>query len=72
MGQDKVIVTAGKSTDAAEGDRETIEESLKTHEGRGSSPKKKVVEVDRRNMDAAEGERETVEASLKAHERKGE
>jgi hypothetical protein len=64
---------SNKNTDLAEGELDTVEESLRIHEGKGSGPgKKKAVEPDRKNSDLAEGERDTVDESIRIHEEKGD
>jgi hypothetical protein len=63
--------SGGKSTDLAEGELDTVEESIRAHEGKCCSVEKgKPAEPDRRNMDLAEGERDTVEESIQIHEKK--
>ena len=58
-----------RSTDLAEGELDTVEESLRIHEGHGGpAMRKKAPEPDRRNMDLAECERDTVEESMRIHE----
>jgi hypothetical protein len=70
---EKITEAGGKSTDLAEGELDTVEESLRIHEGHGgAAPSKKPAEPDRRNMDLAEGERDTVEESIRIHEEKGD
>ena len=62
-----------KSTDLAEGELDTVEESILIHEGHGGAAmRKKAPEPDRRNMDLAEGESDTVEESIRIHEQKGD
>ena len=74
MPKDTEATHAGaKSTDLAEGELDTVEESIRIHEGHGGAARrKKAPEPDRRNMDLAEGERETVEESIRIHEQKGD
>jgi hypothetical protein len=66
--------TGAKSTDLAEGELETVEESILIHEGHGAAAArhKQPPEPDRRNMDLAEGESDTVEESIRIHEQKGD
>jgi len=67
MAKEKKIIQSGlKSTDLAEGELDTVEESIAIHEGKGGP------EPDRRSMDLAEGESETVEQSIRIHEKKGD
>jgi hypothetical protein len=62
-----------KSTDLAEGELDTVEESIRIHEGKGeTAPSKAAPEPDVRSMDLAEGERDTVEESIRIHEKKGD
>lgn len=69
----KVFETDRINTDLAEGELDTVEESIRIHEGKGGSPqKKKVPEPDRKSLDLAEGERDTVEESIRIHEEKGD
>jgi hypothetical protein len=71
--KEKNLKSGGKSTDLAEGERDTVEESLLIHEGRGgAAPSKKAPEPDRRSMDLAEGEPDTIEESIRIHEKKGD
>ena len=74
MAKEKKIIQSGlKSTDLAEGELDTVEESIAIHEGKGgAAPAKKAPEPDRRSMDLAEGESETVEQSIRIHEKKGD
>jgi hypothetical protein len=75
MPEDKKTTTraGGKSTDLAEGELDTVEESIRIHEGKGgAAPRKKAPEPERRSMDLAEGELDTVEASIQIHEKKGD
>jgi hypothetical protein len=69
----KALYAGAKSTDLAEGELDTVEESIRIHEGHGGTARrKKAPEPDRRNMDLAEGERDTVEESIRIHEQKGD
>jgi hypothetical protein len=61
-----------KSTDLAEGELDTVEESIRIHEGHGGAAGRKAPEPDRRNLDLAEGESDTVEESIRIHEQKGD
>ena len=62
-----------KSTDLAEGELDTVEESIRIHEGKDdTTPGKAAPEPDVRSMDLAEGERDTVEESIRIHEKKGD
>jgi hypothetical protein len=74
MSKDQNPTLAGaKSTDLAEGELDTVEESISIHEGHGGAAKRrKAPEPDRRNMDLAEGESDTVEESIRIHEKKGD
>jgi hypothetical protein len=73
MPKDTEAIHAGaKSTDLAEGELDTVEESILIHEGHGGAAMQKVPEPDRRNMDLAEGESDTVEESIRIHEQKGD
>jgi hypothetical protein len=66
-------LAGGKSTDLAEGELDTVEESISIHEGHGGAAARKTApEPDRGNMDLAEGERDTVEESIRIHEKKGD
>jgi hypothetical protein len=67
---EKITEAGAKNTDLAEGELDTVEESILIHEGHGGAAMQKVPEPDRRNMDLAEGESDTVEDSLRIHERK--
>ena len=67
----KKIQSGRKSTDLAEGELDTVEESIRIHEGKGAvTTAPKPPEPDRRNTDLAEGERDTVEESIRIHEKK--
>jgi hypothetical protein len=68
----KVFETDRKNTDLAEGELETVEESIRIHEGKGGAAAAKKPEPDRKNLDLAEGERDTVEESIRIHEEKGD
>ncbi len=74
MAREKKIIQSGlKSTDLAEGELDTVEQSLAIHEGKaGAAPSKKAPEPDRPSMDLAEGESDTVEESIRIHEKKGD
>jgi hypothetical protein len=73
MPRDPKVTSAGaKSTDLAEGELDTVEDSIRIHEGHGGAAMQKVPEPDRRNMDLAEGESDTVEESIRIHEQKGD
>lgn len=70
--QSKAFETDRKNTDLAEGELETVEESIRIHEGRGGAAPAKKPEPDRKNLDLAEGESDTVEESIRIHEAKGD
>lgn len=71
MGKEERKQSGRKSTDLAEGELDTVEESIRAHEGKCCLvEEEKPAEPDRRNMDLAEGERETVEESIRIHEKK--
>jgi hypothetical protein len=71
MAEEEREQSGGKSTDLAEGELDTVEESIRAHECKCCSlAKGKPAEPDRRNMDLAEGERDTVEESIRIHEKK--
>lgn len=74
MPEQKAKQRAGsKSTDLAEGELDTVEASLRIHEGKGETgPSKRAPDPGVRSMDLAEGERDTVEESLRIHEKKGD
>jgi hypothetical protein len=68
----RTFETDRKNTDLAEGELDTVEDSIQIHEGKTPAPRAKKPEPDRKNLDLAEGERETVEESIRIHEEKGD
>jgi hypothetical protein len=68
----KAFETDRKNTDLAEGELETVEDSIRIHEGKPPAHGPKKPEPDRKNLDLAEGERDTVEESIRIHEEKGD
>jgi hypothetical protein len=73
MPEQNTTDTPRKQTDLAEGERDTVEDSIRIHDGEhGTSDNRKPAEPDRKNEDLAEGERDTVEDSIRIHEQKGD
>ncbi len=70
MPVDKITDDDRRSTDLAEGELDTVEESLKAREGMAAAAAKKPPLQGSKSTDLAEGEEETVDDSIRIHEQK--
>ena len=61
-----------KNTDLAEGELETVEESIEAHDGHECLLCGKTPDQGSHTFDLAEGEPETIDESIRIHERKGD